>query len=231
MHGASLKRDSSSITSTLNGLISALTAHMRGLGKLCDQNSFSLDVVTTLGAQAQPLLEQNEIMVTWNIKMEKHRTFWFVCYRDFLFRELNLLLTLLLIAFWGFKRFLTLISSSFIIIIINIAAQCSLLQVTNSKNLESFQQLTVASSIISAVYRTVWYNIVQLFDEWWWYAFDAFCCCSAMLAMWSIALLFWSWNENFIWNWHLNYLILNSNRSFSVLFYNLGPCDWVICFC
>lgn len=64
LHGASLKRDSSSITSTLNGLISALTAHMRGLGKLCDQNSFSLDVVTTLGAQAQPLLEQNEIMVT-----------------------------------------------------------------------------------------------------------------------------------------------------------------------
>lgn len=48
-HGPALKKTSSQIMSTLNGIVSALTAQTRTLSSLCDSNQYFMDVILTLG--------------------------------------------------------------------------------------------------------------------------------------------------------------------------------------
>ena len=48
-HGPALKKTSSQIVSTLNGIVSALTAQTRTLSSLCDSNQYFMDVILTLG--------------------------------------------------------------------------------------------------------------------------------------------------------------------------------------
>ena len=63
-HGPALKKASSQVMSTLNGIISALASQTKALSSICDSNQFSLDVILTMGklnASEKEISEEIEV--------------------------------------------------------------------------------------------------------------------------------------------------------------------------
>ena len=57
-HGAVVKTH----TSTLNGILSAISAQSKSLSALCDQNTYFMDVILTVGQFSKaPLSEEMEV--------------------------------------------------------------------------------------------------------------------------------------------------------------------------